>query len=179
MATVTDITDGAPEVATPEVPAQAAEAPSRAQSVLDAIRANAAAARKVLWVDVPLPDTVPGGLGLRLGIPTDARESALDESPSIDNCLADIATNIVGVVDLSDDSIIDGLDVITLAGAYAAELYGASRPVSSEVDAVRELYTRGSPPSLNAQAVRSIALRYRRWALDPTPPRSSGQAPSE
>lgn len=181
MAEVVDATtiDETPAAAPQEQPVA-----SRAASVLDQIRAKASRARENLWWDMPLPDTVPGNLALRLGVPSEARESTLmleaGRPSSVDNDLADISGSILGVVDLDDpEDVIDGLDVITLAAAFAEQLYGAPRPVPDETAAVRELFSAGSPPRVNAQALTSVAALYRRWSANPTSLRSNDPPPSE
>jgi hypothetical protein len=183
MAEVVDVTAVEAETE-PAVPAAATSAaPSRAASILDAIRATAAEARTNLWWDMPLPDTVPGNLALRLGVPSEARESTLlvdVAAANLDHDLEDLAVNILGVVDLDDDEdVIEGLDATTLAAAFAEQLYGAPRPVVSDVDAVRELFSMGSPPRVNAQALTSVAALYRRWSANPTSLRSSDPTTSE
>lgn len=156
-----------------------AEAPSavpasRAASVLDKIRRTANTARENLHLDLALPDTVPGNLGLRLGVPYEAaRTVLLVDKPgggNVDDDLADLSANIQAVVEADGDgwSVVEGLDVITLAAAFAEQLYGAPRPVESETDAVRELFSMGSPPQLNAQAVTTFAAVYRGWSANPT-----------
>lgn len=172
MATVVDASQ---PVELDEAPVAEARV-SRAASVLDQIRESASRARENLYWDMPLPDTVPGSLALRLGVPDTVAESTVmleaGRQSSVDNDLADLSQCILGVVDLDDEGVIDGLDVITLAAAFAEQLYGAARPIPDEAAAVRELFSAGTPPRVNGQALASVAVIYRRWSANPTRLRS-------
>lgn len=182
MATVVDASQVDVESAVQVDPPAPARPVSRAASVLDNIRAKASRARENLWVDVPLPDTVPGNLSLRLGVPVDVAELAFfpaggRSGEQADRDIRDLASNMLGVV--ADGEIVEGLSAQDIAAAYAEALYGAARPIADDEQAVRELHSAGTPPQVNAAALRSNATLYRVWSTDPTPPRTSIPSPSE
>jgi hypothetical protein len=188
MVQIIDVTDEAEGVPVPEAAPAVTDPgkPSRAQSVLDSIRSKADRARENLTMEIPLPSTVPGPIALRVGVPTEAAETTLlvqSGSGNVNSDLADLAAGVVGIsaLERGEWEPVDGLDVRTLAVAFAEQLYGADRSaaITSDVDAIRELFSAGTPPTVNAQAVRSAAAVYRRWSADPLSFRTDDPQESE
>lgn len=153
-------------------------------SILDKIRAAGENARRNRTFVMELPREHAGeGLGLRLGLPTEAVFTFSDDVAFLANNLnrqvADeltfLAHNIRSVVTFEDGEWVDvpNVSVQQLAAGYASSLTGGDVPVSTDEDAMRWLYSIGTPPQVNAQVASVAAKSYRLWAYhgdqdDPT-----------
>jgi hypothetical protein len=151
----------------PEVPG------SRRDAILDRIRKNADAARENRTIDLALPDNVPGDLGLRLGVPREVHGSIENDMMNLVDLGKDIrelAANVVGVSEFSGGQWqpVDGLTIEDVAVAYGTAVRGTQPAISSREQAVREVFTSGTPPQVESHALSTTARLYRRWALDPT-----------
>jgi hypothetical protein len=145
------------------------------QSILDRVRAAAAGARENRTFDLPLPETVGGGLGLRLGVPRTAEVTIANDwadDVDVERDLGFLARHTERVIARSGDGesweAVEDLSVQELALAYGTSLRGAAPVVRDDRDAVRELYLSGTPPQVDAQLVVTAARLYRLWAQDPT-----------
>lgn len=168
------------ETTEPEVPAPAATPAGspRRMSVLDRIREEAGEARENRYIDLALPDNVPGNLALRVGVPRQAFGSMADDYSGTVDLLVDIneiSQNVLGISQYENGgwALVDDLTVHDVAVAYGTALRGKAPDLPDDSAAVRELYMSGTPPQIEPHALSVTARTYRAWALDPTLGRSS------